>query len=48
MICTKKLFFGAILDWNGSNRVGVEDVENNKKCVAAVGCDWEAACLIGE
>jgi hypothetical protein len=45
----KKFFFGAILDGNGLNRVGVKDVEDNNICVATVlGCDWEAACLISE
>ncbi len=48
MICMKKLFFGAILDGNGANRVGVEYVEDNNICVAAVGRDGEATCLIGE
>jgi hypothetical protein len=44
----KKFFFGAILDGNGSNRIDVEVVEDNNICVAAVGCDRETACLIGE
>jgi hypothetical protein len=48
VICTKKFLFGAILDGNGSNRVGVDDVEDNNICVATVGCDQEAACLISE
>ncbi len=47
MTCTKKLFFGAILDGKGANLVGVQYVEDNNICVAAVGCDGEAACLIG-
>jgi hypothetical protein len=44
----KKFFFGAILDGNGSNCVGIKDVEDNNICVAAVECNGEAACLIGE
>ncbi len=48
MICTKKFFFGVILDRNGSNGVGVKDVEDNNIRVATVGCDRETACLIGE
>jgi hypothetical protein len=35
-VCTKKFFFGLILDGNGLNRVGVEDVEYFNTCVAAV------------
>ena len=48
MICTKKLFFRAIPDGNGANCVGGEYVEDNNICVATVGHDGEAACLIGE
>jgi hypothetical protein len=44
----KKLFFGAILDGNGANCIGIEYVEDNNICMAAVGRDGEAACLIGE
>jgi hypothetical protein len=44
----QKLFFGAVFDGNGSNCIGVEYEEDNNICVAAVGHDREAACLIGE
>jgi hypothetical protein len=44
----KNFFLGAILDGNGLNCVGVKVVEDNNICMAAVGCDWEAACLIFE
>ncbi len=44
----KKFFFGAIIDGNRLNCVGVKDVEDNNICMAAVGCDREVACLIGE
>jgi hypothetical protein len=47
-ICAKKFFFGVILDGDGLKCVGIEDVEDNNICVAAIGCDREAACLIGE
>jgi hypothetical protein len=48
MIGTKKLFFGAILDGNEANCIGVEYVEDNYICVVPVGPDGEGACLIGE
>jgi hypothetical protein len=44
----KKFFFGAILDGNGSNCIGIKDVEDNNIHMAAVGCDRETACMIGE
>jgi hypothetical protein len=47
-LCTKKFFFGVILNGNGSNRVGVEDVEDNNIPVVTLRCDREMACLIGE
>jgi hypothetical protein len=47
-ICTKKLFFRAILDGNGANCSGIKYVEDNNICMAAVGRDGEAAGLIGE
>jgi hypothetical protein len=47
-ICTEKLFFQAILDGNGANCIGIEDVEDNNICMAAVGYDGEAASLIGK
>ncbi len=47
-IWTQKLFFGAILDGNGANCIGIKDVEDNNICVATVGHDGEAAGLIGE
>jgi hypothetical protein len=43
----KKFFFGAILDGNRSTYVGIKDVEDNNICVATIGCEREAACLIG-
>ncbi len=46
--CMKKLFFRAILDGNRLNCVGIEYVEDNKICMAAVGHDGEAAGLISE
>ncbi len=48
MICMQKLFFGAILDGNGVNCVGIQYVEDNNTCVAAVGRDGEAVCLISD
>ncbi len=48
MICRKKLYSGAIPDGIGANGIGIKHVEQNNICVAAVGCDGEAACLIGE
>ncbi len=47
-ICMEKFLFQAILDGNGENHVSIVDVEDNTICVAAVGCDGEAASLIGE
>ncbi len=37
-----------ILDGNGTNRVGIVDVKDANMCMAVVGCDGEAASLIGE
>ncbi len=39
----EEFFLGEILVGNRSNRIGIEDVEDNNICVAMVGCDWEAA-----
>ncbi len=47
-MCTKMIFFRAILDGNRSNRIGVEYVEDNNICVATVGCDGEVASMISE
>jgi hypothetical protein len=47
-MCMQKLFFGVILDGNGANCVVVKYVEDNNICMAAVGHDGKAACLIGE
>jgi hypothetical protein len=44
----EEFFLGEILVGNRSNRIGIEDVEDNNICVAMVGCDWEAAWLICE
>ncbi len=37
-----------ILDGNGTNCIGIVDVEDDNICVAVVGCDGEVASLIGE
>jgi hypothetical protein len=44
----EKLFFGAILDGNRTNVVGVVVVEDDKISMAVVGYDGKLACLIGE
>jgi hypothetical protein len=43
----QKLFFGAILDGNRANQIGIKYVEDNNICMAVVGRDGEEACLIG-
>ncbi len=48
LVGLKEFFFGAVFDGNGRNKVGIINVEDDKVCVAVVGCDWEAARLIGE
>jgi hypothetical protein len=45
---TEEFLFGAILDWDGGNEIGVVDIEDDKISVATVGCDGEAACLVSE
>ncbi len=47
LIGTEEFFLGAILDGNGSNKVGSLNVENYKVGVASVGCDGEAPSLVG-
>ncbi len=48
LIGAKEFFLGVILDGNGSNKVGIVNVENDEVSVASVGCDGEAAGLVGE
>ncbi len=48
LVGSEEFFFGAVFDGSGCNEVGVIDVEDDNICVAVVGRDWEAACLIGE
>jgi hypothetical protein len=48
VIGAEKFFFGAILDGNRTNLVGIVDVKNDNECVTAVECDGKAASLIGE
>jgi hypothetical protein len=47
-IGTEMFFFQVILDGNRANRIGIVDVEDYNICLARVGCDGEAAGLIGE
>ncbi len=35
-VCTKKVFYGLILDGNRLNQISIKDVENYNICVAAV------------
>ncbi len=48
LIGAYEFFLGAILDGNGSNKVGIVNVENDEVSVASVGCDRKAAGLVGE
>ncbi len=48
LVGLEEFFFGAVFDGNRRNEVGIIDVEDDKVCVATVGRDWEAVCLIGE
>ncbi len=48
LIGVEEFFLGAILDGNGSNKVGIVNVENYKVRVASVGCDGKASSLVGE
>jgi hypothetical protein len=48
LIGVEEFFLSAILDGNRRNKVGIVNVENDKVSVASVGCDGEAAGLVGE
>ena len=48
LVGAKEFFFRPILDGNGSDEVGIVDIEDDQVSVAAVGRDGETSSLIGE
>jgi hypothetical protein len=44
----EEFLFSVVFDWDRGDGVGVVDIEDDKISIAAVGCDREAACLVGE
>ena len=48
LVGAKEFFLGPIFDGNGSNEVGIVDIEDDQVRVAAVRRDGESSSLIGE
>ena len=48
LVGAEEFFLRSIFDGNGSNEVGIVDIEDDQIRVAAVRCDGEASSLISE